>query len=256
MTGRAANGTRLSTAPVAAFGRVAIPHAADRRSVSRTGRIAMSVAIVDCGSGNLHSAAKAFERAAHDAGIDQPIVVTSDPEIVAAADRVVLPGVGAFADCRRGLDAVDGMVAALEEAVHRKGRPFFGICVGMQLLADRGREYEVTNGLGWIAGEVDRIAPTDPQLKIPHMGWNTLTVTQPHKLVEGLALGAEGRHAYFVHSYAFNVARRADQVAEAEYGGPITAIVGRDNIVGTQFHPEKSQKLGLALIANFFTWKP
>ena len=216
----------------------------------------MSVAIVDYGSGNLHSAAKAFERAAHDAGIDQPILVTSDPEIVAAADRVVLPGVGAFADCRRGLDAVDGMVAALDEAVNRKGRPFFGICVGMQLLADRGREYEVTPGLGWIAGEVDRITPSDPHLKIPHMGWNTLTVARPHKLVEGLGLGAEGRHAYFVHSYAFNVALRADLVAEAEYGGPVTAIVGRDNIVGTQFHPEKSQKLGLALIANFLTWKP
>ena len=136
----------------------------------------MSVAIVDYGSGNLHSAAKAFERAAQDAGLEQPIVVTNDPSVVAAADRVVLPGVGAFADCRRGLDAVDGMVAALEEAVRRKGRPFFGICVGMQLLAERGREYEVTEGLGWIAGEVDRIAPNDPSLKIPHMGWNTLNV--------------------------------------------------------------------------------
>jgi imidazole glycerol-phosphate synthase subunit HisH len=216
----------------------------------------MSVAIVDYGSGNLHSAAKAFERAAHDAGIAQEIVVTSDPEIVASADRVVLPGVGAFADCRRGLDAVDGIVEALDEAVHRKGRPFFGICVGMQLLAERGREYEVTQGLAWIAGEVDRIAPSDPHLKIPHMGWNTLNVTQPHKLVEGLGLGPEGRHAYFVHSYAFKVARRADLVAEADYGGALTAIVGRDNIVGTQFHPEKSQKLGLALIANFLTWKP
>ncbi len=216
----------------------------------------MSVAIVDYGSGNLHSAAKAFERAGRDAGIGTPIVVTSDPQVVASADRVVLPGVGAFADCRRGLDAVDGMVAALEEAVHQKGRPFLGICVGMQLLAGRGREYEVTEGLGWIAGEVDRIAPSDPQLKIPHMGWNTLNVTRPHKLVEGLGLGPDGRHAYFVHSYSFNVAQHADLVAEAEYGGPITAIVGRDNVVGTQFHPEKSQKLGLALIANFLTWKP
>jgi imidazole glycerol-phosphate synthase subunit HisH len=216
----------------------------------------VTVAIVDYGSGNLHSAAKAFERAAHDAGIDQPIVVTNDPHVVAAADRVVLPGVGAFADCRRGLDAVDGMVAALDEAVHQKGRPFFGICVGMQLLAERGREYEVTEGLGWIAGEVDRITPADPRLKIPHMGWNTLNVARPHKLVEGLALGSEGRHAYFVHSYAFKVAERADLVAEADYGGPVTAIVARDNLVGTQFHPEKSQKLGLALIANFLTWKP
>jgi glutamine amidotransferase len=216
----------------------------------------VTVAIVDYGSGNLHSAAKAFERAAHDAGIDQPIVVTSDPQVVAAADRVVLPGVGAFADCRRGLDAVDGMVAALDEAVHEKGRPFFGICVGMQLLAERGREYEVTEGLGWIAGEVDRITPADPQLKIPHMGWNTLNVTRPHKLVEHLPLGPDGRHAYFVHSYQFKVARRADLVAEADYGGPITAIVARDNLVGAQFHPEKSQKLGLALIANFLAWKP
>ena len=216
----------------------------------------MTVAIVDYGSGNLHSAAKAFERAARDAGIDQPIVVTDDPRVVAAADRVVLPGVGAFADCRRGLDAVDGMVEALDEAVHQKGRPFFGICVGMQLLAERGREYQVTEGLGWIAGEVDRITPADPNLKIPHMGWNTLNVTRPHKLVEGLTFGPDGRHAYFVHSYEFKVAQRADLVAEADYGGPITAIVARDNLVGTQFHPEKSQKLGLALIANFLTWKP
>jgi imidazole glycerol-phosphate synthase subunit HisH len=216
----------------------------------------MSVAIVDYGSGNLHSAAKAFERAAHEAGADQPIIVTSDPAVVASADRVVLPGVGAFADCRRGLDAVDGMVAALDEAVRRKGRPFFGICVGMQLLAERGREYEVTEGLGWIAGEVDRIAPLDPDLKIPHMGWNTLNVTRPHKLVEGLALGPQGLHAYFVHSYELKAAERADLVAEADYGGPVTAIVARDNIVGTQFHPEKSQKLGLALIANFLKWKP
>ena len=216
----------------------------------------MSVAIVDYGSGNLHSAAKAFERAARDSGHDQPIIVTNDPAVVASADRVVLPGVGAFADCRRGLDGVDGMVAALEEAVHHKGRPFFGICVGMQLLAERGREYEVTDGLGWIAGEVDRIVPSDPQLKIPHMGWNTLNVARPHKLVDGLTLGPQGLHAYFVHSYALKVAERVDLVAEADYGGPVTAIVARDNIVGTQFHPEKSQRLGLALIANFLNWKP
>ncbi len=216
----------------------------------------MSVAIVDYGSGNLHSAAKAFERAAHECGLDQPIVVTRDPDTVVAADRVVLPGVGAFADCRRGLDAVDGMVAALEGAVRGKGRPFLGICVGMQLLAERGREYEVTAGLAWIAGEVDRIAPNDPTLKIPHMGWNTLNVARPHPLLDGLALGPEGLHAYFVHSYQLMPSRRADLVAEADYGGAVTAIVGRDNIVGTQFHPEKSQKLGLALIANFLKWKP
>jgi imidazole glycerol-phosphate synthase subunit HisH len=216
----------------------------------------VSVAIVDYGSGNLHSAAKAFERAAHEAGLDQPIVVTRDPHAVAAADRIVLPGVGAFADCRHGLDAVGGMVDALEEAVRRKGRPFFGICVGMQLLAERGREYEVTEGLGWIAGEVDRIRPNDAKLKIPHMGWNTLNVSHEHKLLDGLPLGPQGLHAYFVHSFQLKPSRRADLVAEADYGGAVTAVVARDNIVGTQFHPEKSQKLGLALIANFLKWKP
>ena len=216
----------------------------------------MTVAIVDYGSGNLHSAAKAFERAAREAGLDQPVAVTRDPAVVAAADRVVLPGVGAFADCRRGLDAVPGMVEALDQAVRGRGRPFFGICVGMQLLAERGREYEVTDGLGWIAGEVDRITPSDPALKIPHMGWNTLVAARPHPLLDGLTLGPQGRHAYFVHSYQLNPTRPADLIAQADYGGPITAIVGRDNIVGTQFHPEKSQKLGLALIANFLKWKP
>jgi len=216
----------------------------------------MTVAVVDYGSGNLHSAAKAFERAAHDAGLDQPIVVTHDPAAVARADRVVLPGVGAFADCRRGLDAVDGMVEALEEAVRRKGRPFFGICVGMQLLAERGREYEVTEGLGWIPGEVDRIAPNDPGLKIPHMGWNTLNVARAHPLLGDLQFGARGLHAYFVHSYQLKPAEPADLVAAADYGGAVTAIVARDNMVGTQFHPEKSQRLGLALIANFLKWKP
>ena len=216
----------------------------------------MSVAIVNYGSGNLHSAAKAFERAARDAGRGQEIVVTSDPAAVTAADRVVLPGVGAFADCRRGLDAIDGMVEALDEAVRKKGRPLFGICVGMQLLAERGREYEVTEGLGWIAGEVDRIVPNDPNLKIPHMGWNTLNVARAHPVLEGLSFGPQGRHAYFVHSFQLNVAQRADLVADADYGGPVTAIVARDNIFGTQFHPEKSQKLGLALIGNFLRWTP
>jgi glutamine amidotransferase len=216
----------------------------------------VSVAIVDYSSGNLHSAAKAFERAAHEAGLDQPIAVTQDPAAVARADRIVLPGVGAFADCRRGLDAVSGMVEALEEAVRRRGRPFFGICVGMQLMAERGLEYEVKPGLGWIAGEVDRITPKDPGLKIPHMGWNTLNVARQHPLLDGLELGANGRHAYFVHSYQLKPGNRADLIAEADYGGAVTAIVGRDNMVGTQFHPEKSQKLGLALIANFLKWKP
>jgi imidazole glycerol-phosphate synthase subunit HisH len=216
----------------------------------------VTVAIVDYGSGNLHSAAKAFERAARESGHDQPIVVTSDPDKIARADRVVLPGVGAFADCRRGLDAIGGMVDALNARVRRDGRPFLGICVGMQLMAERGREYEVTSGLGWIAGEVDRITPADPGLKIPHMGWNTLDAARPHPLLDGIAVGPKGLHAYFVHSFHLKPAQRADLVAEADYGGPVTAIVGRDTMVGTQFHPEKSQRLGLRLIANFLKWKP
>jgi imidazole glycerol-phosphate synthase subunit HisH len=216
----------------------------------------VTVAIVDYGSGNLHSAAKAFERAARDHKREQTILVTRDPEAVRRADRVVLPGVGAFADCRRGLGAIDGMVEALEESVRRRGRPFLGICVGMQLMAERGREYEVADGLGWIPGEVDRIAPRDPSLKIPHMGWNTLLEVKAHPLIAGIALGPEGLHGYFVHSYHLNVADRADLVANADYGGPITAIVARDSYAGTQFHPEKSQRLGLRLIANFLEWAP
>jgi imidazole glycerol-phosphate synthase subunit HisH len=216
----------------------------------------VTVAIVDYGSGNLHSAAKAFERAAREEGLSQPIVVTSDPEAVAGADRVVLPGVGAFADCRRGLDEVACMVAALDESVRRRGRPFLGICVGMQLMAERGREYEVTPGLGWIPGEVDRITPSDPNLKIPHMGWNTLNACRPHPLLDGIATGPEGLHAYFVHSFQFEPSERSDLIAEADYGGAVTAIVGRDTVVGTQFHPEKSQRLGLRLIANFLKWTP
>jgi glutamine amidotransferase len=216
----------------------------------------VSVAIVDYGSGNLHSAAKAFERAARESGENVAIAVTSDPDAVRRADRVVLPGVGAFADCRRGLDAVPGMVEALEEAVRAKGRPFLGICVGMQLMAERGREYTVTEGLGWIRGEVDRIAPSDPALKIPHMGWNTLNARTPHKLFDGIPLGPDGLHAYFVHSYELKPADPGDLVAQADYGGPVTAMVARDGMAGTQFHPEKSQRLGLALIANFLKWKP
>jgi glutamine amidotransferase len=216
----------------------------------------VTVAIVDYGSGNLHSAAKAFERAARESGHDQPIVVTSDPDVVARADRVVLPGVGAFADCRRGLDAIGGMIDALNARVHEQGRPFLGICVGMQLMAERGREYEVTQGLGWIPGEVDRITPANPQLKIPHMGWNTLDAARPHPLLDGIAVGPTGLHAYFVHSFHLKPAQRTDLVAEADYGGPVTAIVGRDTMVGTQFHPEKSQRLGLKLIANFLKWTP
>jgi glutamine amidotransferase len=216
----------------------------------------VTVAIVDYGSGNLHSAAKAFERAAHDSGHRQPIVVTREPDAVARADRVVLPGVGAFADCRRGLDALPGMVDALNDTVRRNGRPFLGICVGMQLMAEHGREYEVTEGLGWIRGEVDRIAPADPGLKIPHMGWNTLNALRPHPLLDGIAVGPQGLHAYFVHSFHLKATEHSDLVAEADYGGPVTAIVGRETMVGTQFHPEKSQRLGLKLIANFLKWSP
>lgn len=216
----------------------------------------MTVAIVDYGSGNLHSAAKAFERASREQGLTQAIEVTGDPDRVARADRVVLPGVGAFADCRHGLDAIPGMIEALETSVRAKGRPFFGICVGMQLMAERGLEYRVTPGLGWIAGEVEKIAPSDSSLKIPHMGWNTLDCVTAHPLLDEIPLGPDGLHAYFVHSYQLKPARRDDLIAETEYGGPVTAIVGRDTMVGTQFHPEKSQKLGLKLIANFLKWKP
>jgi len=216
----------------------------------------MSVAIVDYGSGNLHSAAKAFERAAHESGNDQPIVVTRDPDVVRRADRIVLPGVGAFADCKRGLENVPSMIAALRETVRDRGRPFLGICVGMQLMAKRGREYQVTEGLGWVRGEVDKIAPANHKLKIPHMGWNTLHALTRHPLLDGIPLGADGLHAYFVHSYQLKPADRSDLVAQTEYGGPVTAIVAHGTAVGTQFHPEKSQRLGLALIANFLKWTP
>ena len=216
----------------------------------------MSVAIVDYGSGNLHSAAKAFERAARESGYDKPIAVTRDPDAVAKAERVVLPGVGAFADCKRGLEAIPGMVEVLADSVTKNGKPFFGICVGMQLMAERGHEHQITPGFGWIEGEVDKIAPSDPALKIPHMGWNTLSMRKPHPLLEDIPLGSDGLHAYFVHSYQFRPTRTGDLIAQTEYGGPVTAVVGRDNMVGTQFHPEKSQKLGLALIANFLRWRP
>jgi glutamine amidotransferase len=213
----------------------------------------MNVAIVDYGSGNLHSAHKAFERAAREAGIAAEIRVTADPEAVRRADRIVLPGVGAFADCRRGLDAAPGVVGAIEESVRRGGRPFLGICVGMQLMATRGLEHEIVAGFGWIPGDVAIIRPSDPHLKIPHMGWNTLDVRRPHALLDGVR---PGLHAYFVHSYQLYPERAEDVVATADYAGPITAIVARDNVAGTQFHPEKSQTLGLALIANFLKWRP
>ena len=216
----------------------------------------MNVSVVDYGSGNLHSAAKALERAARDADIDAAVVVTSDPDAVRRADRVVLPGVGAFADCRRGLDALPGMVEAMTEAVRDSGRPFFGICVGMQLMATRGLEHTTSQGLDWIHGDVKAIEPKDPTLKIPHMGWNTLERTKEHPLLEGIPTGPDGLHAYFVHSYQLRPSDGGDLVAQAEYGGPVTAMVARDSMAGTQFHPEKSQKLGLALIANFLKWKP
>lgn len=216
----------------------------------------MRVAIIDYGSGNLHSAAKAFERAAREGGSGAEIVVTSRPEVVRSADRIVLPGVGAFADCKRGLEAVAGMRQALEERVHVDGRPFLGICVGMQLMATRGREFEVTDGLDWIAGEVRAIEPADASLKIPHMGWNTLDVVTPHPLLAGVATGPKGLHAYFVHSFHFVSAERSAIVATTDYGGPVTAMIAKNNMAGTQFHPEKSQTLGLALIANFLAWRP
>ena len=215
----------------------------------------MTVAIIDYGSGNLHSAAKAFERAAREHGGGEAVVVTSDPDVVRKAERIVLPGVGAFRDCRDGLKAVPGMWETVEDEVAR-GKPFYGICVGMQLLASRGLEHGETQGFGWIPGDVTLIKPKDPGLKIPHMGWNTLNRQRPHALLDGLDLGPEGLHGYFVHSYHMVTRDRADVVATTDYGGPVSAFVARDNIAGSQFHPEKSQALGLALIANFLAWRP
>jgi imidazole glycerol-phosphate synthase subunit HisH len=216
----------------------------------------MSVAIVDYGSGNLHSAHKALERAAREIGNGTDVRLTSDPNEVRKAERIVLPGVGAFADCRRGLDAVAGMVEALKEAVIEEGKPFLGICVGMQLMATRGLEHQVTEGLGWIPGDVIAIEPTDPSVKIPHMGWNTLNVQRQHKLIDGIPTGENGLHAYFVHSFHLKPASPDLMIAETDHGGALTAIVGRDNLIGTQFHPEKSQTLGLALLRNFLRWRP
>jgi glutamine amidotransferase len=213
-----------------------------------------SVAIIDYGSGNLRSAAKAFERAARDSGLSVEIRVTSEPEQVRSADRVVLPGVGAFADCKAGLTALPGMTATLEEFAIGSGRPFLGICVGMQLMAGVGREHGDHPGFGWIPGEVVALAPADPRLKIPHMGWNDLALLETgHPLLDGLSQGAE---VYFVHSYRMVPDDPAHILATADYGGPLPAIIGRDNIVGTQFHPEKSQSAGLRLISNFLNWQP
>ena len=212
--------------------------------------------IIDYGSGNLHSAHKAFERAAADAKLKETIIVSSKPDDVANADRIVLPGVGAFKDCRNGLRAVDGMEEAMRQQVIGRGRPFLGICVGMQLMATRGLEHDVTQGLGWIAGDVKAIMPADPALKIPHMGWNTIRPTIQHALLDGIRTGDDGLNAYFVHSYHVETMLPEDLVATADYGGPVTAMIGYENMVGTQFHPEKSQALGLTLIANFLRWKP
>ena len=216
----------------------------------------MHVAIIDYGSGNLHSAAKAFERAARESGSPLTVKVTSSPEEVRAAERIVLPGVGAFADCKQGLVAIPGMIEALEESVRARGKPFLGICVGLQLMAERGLEHGLTPGLGWIEGEVRAISPRDPSLKIPHMGWNTLKLAREHALFEGIPTGDAGLNAYFVHSYHLVPARADALVATTDYAGPITAFVAKDNVAGSQFHPEKSQKLGLALIANFLKWTP
>jgi glutamine amidotransferase len=208
--------------------------------------------LVDYESGNLHSAEKAFQRMAQEVGAGA-VLVSARPEDVARADRIVLPGDGAFPACRRALGAHGGLFEAIEEAVRHRGRPFLGICIGMQMLATRGLEYEPTAGFNWIAGQVDRIVPSDSALKVPHMGWNDLVIDRSHPVLDGIATGD---HAYFVHSFQFQVADRADLLAHVDYAGPITAIVGRDTVVGTQFHPEKSQATGLRLIANFLRWKP
>ncbi len=213
----------------------------------------MSVAIIDYGSGNLRSAAKAFERAAGDAGLEIAVNITARPSDLAAASHIVLPGVGAFADCRAGLDKLPGMTEALGRAVLDDAKPFLGICVGMQLMATTGLEHGSHEGLGWIKGTVERLATDDGSLKIPHMGWNELEVRRPHPFFDGVEAAA---HVYFVHSYNFRAEDRACVLAETTYGGPVTAVIGRDNMLGTQFHPEKSQNTGLRLITNFLRWRP
>jgi glutamine amidotransferase len=210
----------------------------------------MTVAVVDYGSGNLHSAAKAVERAAAGRG---RVAVTADPEAVRRAERIVLPGQGAFADCKAGLAAIPGLVEAIVESVERRGRPIFGICVGMQLMSEVGLELGSTPGFGWIRGRVERIRPSDPRLKMPHMGWNQLDLRRPHPVFDGVEPGA---HAYFCHSFHMDCDEPEDLVATADYGGPVTAAVARANRVATQFHPEKSQALGLRLLANFLAWRP
>jgi len=212
----------------------------------------MTTVVIDYDSGNLHSAEKAFQRMAAEGGFG-PVIVSDRPEDVAKADRIVLPGDGAFPACRRGLQAISGLEEAMLEAVEQRGVPFLGICVGMQMMTSWGREYEDVEGFGWIGGEVVRIEPEDTGLKVPHMGWNDLVIDHPHPVLEGVTTGD---HAYFVHSYHMRVADSADLLAHVDYGGQVTAIVGKDNRIGTQFHPEKSQKAGLRLISNFLGWTP
>ncbi len=216
----------------------------------------MKTAIIDYGSGNLHSAAKAFERALRDYEIEGEIVVTDKSDIVAKCDHIVLPGVGAFADCYNGLMAVDGMWDVLNEAVITQAKPFLGICVGTQLMATRGLEKTVTAGFDWIKGDVVEIVPDDAALKVPQMGWNTLDMISDHVLLDNIKTGPQGSHAYFVHSYHLAAQDQGDVIAQCDYGGRVNAILGRDNMIGTQFHPEKSQTLGLAFIANFLRWRP
>jgi len=216
----------------------------------------MTVAIVDYGSGNLRSASKALERAAIAFDTRSDIVVTADPDAVRKAERIVLPGVGAFRDCREGIAAIPGMLEALDSAVRRDGKPFLGICVGMQLMATSGHEHAETPGFGWIAGEVRRLAPADRRLKIPHIGWNALAGEAAHPLLDGLDIAGGTQHAYFVHSYALVAADPAEIILTTDYGGTVTAMVMRDNLAGTQFHPEKSQAFGLGLLANFLRWRP
>jgi glutamine amidotransferase len=216
----------------------------------------MRIALVDYGAGNLHSAEKGLERALADAGISGTVEITSDAERVRRADRIVLPGDGAFRDCRESLAGVSGLAEALEEAVRKNGRPFFGICVGMQLLADVGEEHGNTAGLGWLGGHVRHLTPSDSRLKVPHMGWNNVIQRRAHPVLDGLRLGPDGLHAFFLHAYHLVADDPADVLAVAEYGGPVTAVVAKDNIFGTQFHPEKSQTLGRALFANFLRWNP
>ncbi len=238
----------------------------------------MTCVIIDYGSGNLHSALKSFERASNESGLNKSITLSNNPGVIAKADHIVLPGVGAYADCLSGLEAIDGLKDALEEAVIEKGRPFFGICVGMQLMSTEGHEYKISKGLNWIPGLVEAIEPNNKSLKIPHMGWNTLSVrpfscppatgavsatadkqiniSGVHPVLNDIKTGEDGLHAYFVHSYHFIPDNPAHILATTDYGGEITAMVARDNLIGTQFHPEKSQTLGLKLISNFLGWKP